>query len=725
MSFTVRPSGVGDQRQALRRLARDAGVYTSYDDAMGQRRVASTEALIAVLRALGLPIEHVDDAESAHRTLHEHRRQRVLRSNCVAWNGRRIRAVLNVDRRISPDAITATVQPAQGGRSIDLHVRHVNSIATDDSELRQLIMRWSPSVPIPLGTHPMTVRVADRDVQSHVISAPYRCFEPAASSPSFGAFLPLYALHSSRSLAVGDLQDLAELSNTMIDGGAEYIGTLPLLACFLDDPFDPSPYSPVSRLFWNELYADLQEDALLQSAPQARDVLNEPESQQILDEARRARLVEYQPAAQLKHRIIDALADRAFSNEQSRAGLEQFMNGNSEAGRYASYRAAVHEFGSTWQSWSRDQDDRAQRGDWSGDPRWRRHLYSQWLMSEQLDRLNAALHARGAGLYLDLPVGANDGGYDRWRFRDQFAKEMNVGAPPDPFFTGGQNWGFSPLHPWHSAARQHEYFADTLDAHCRVASMLRIDHVMALHRLFWIPHGMDATDGVYVRYPRHELYAVLALASQQHECRIVGENLGTVPPSVTRTMKRHGALGMRVAQFEFSENVESAVPRPGAHSLASLNTHDMPPFASFWHGDDIDQRLTLNLLTPQGADEERDKRRRIRSAVIHYLQMTGFTLDESASTDDVMRAVTLALADSDASVLMLNLEDAWLEPEPQNVPGTTEAHYPSWKRRAAKSLEEICTDAGVHALLRAVRQHRARPRQHDESLTRELRSRRS
>jgi len=210
--------------------------------------------------------------------------------------------------------------------------------------------------------------------------------------------------------------------------------------------------------------------------------------------------------------------------------------------------------------------------------------------------------------------------------------------------------------------------------------MLRIDHVMALHRLYWIPRGIDAREGVYVRYPADELYAILSIESHRRRSRIVGENLGTVPAEVNRNMRRRGLLGMSITQFEMSSDVDQAVAEPPAHTLTALNTHDTPTFAAFWTGADLDRRVRMGLLDEEQAREERVGRARMKEAVIEFLRLLRFG------------------AGSAAEVQIANLEDLWLETAPQNMPGIAE-EYPNWRRKAARSLERICEDSSIAALL--------------------------
>jgi 4-alpha-glucanotransferase len=281
-------------------------------------------------------------------------------------------------------------------------------------------------------------------------------------------------------------------------------------------------------------------------------------------------------------------------------------------------------------------------------------------------------------------------GYDVWRHRGRFATGMSAGAPPDTFFRGGQNWGFPPLLPGECL----DDLRASVRAHLEHAGLLRVDHVMGLHRLYWIPDGLDAKEGLYVRYPAAELYAVLSIESHRAKAAIVGENLGTVPVEVTRQLGRRGLLGMHVTQFAM-EAVPGAAVRPAPRgTMASLDTHDTPPFAAHWEGADIDLRERLGLLEPDDVQREHAARAGLRDAVLAFLRDRGRLAAGASETADVLAALLEELADGDAEVVLVNLEDLWLERHPQNVPGITDA-YPSWRRRAERSLESIVAECAA------------------------------
>jgi 4-alpha-glucanotransferase len=339
---------------------------------------------------------------------------------------------------------------------------------------------------------------------------------------------------------------------------------------------------------------------------------------------------------------------------------------------YAAFRAVVDRRGDTWRSWpERLREGTLASADYDEDDR-RYHLWVQWAAERQVRALAADAREHGPGLYLDLPLGVHGDSYDVWRWNDLFAQGAAAGAPPDALFTHGQDWGFPPLVPDRLRERGYDYLIASLSHHLEHAGILRIDHVMQLQRLFWVPAGMSAAEGVYVSYPMDELFAVLALESQRRQAVLVGENLGTVAPEITQGMDRHGVLGMYVLQYELKPD-DPSVRVPPEPCAASLNTHDMPPFAAFWEGCDAALRERLESELPASESGE-------------------------AGCAAVLRRCLEHLAASPARLALVNLEDLWLETEPQNVPGT-HRERPNWHRKARLTFEEFSTRPEIVALL--------------------------
>ena len=515
--------------------------------------------------------------------------------------------------------------------------------------------------PLPPGYHRLAVDSSEERHEALVISAPSRCYE-GPPDRRWGAFLPLYALRSERSWGTGDLTDLGELIQWARSLGADTVGTLPMLAAFLDQPFERSPYAPVSRLFWNELYVDVERAPELARCPEARELIGSPEYRRGIERARSGDHVDYRLAYSLKRRVLEPLA-RTFWNSAGAPGQSGVLEG---VEAYARFRAKVE-----------------------GRPaEWRYHAYVQELMERQL-----AETAGDAGLFLDMPLGVHPAGFDTWRFPDAFAPGVSAGAPPDTFFTAGQNWGFPPLHPERIREDEYRYPIACLRHLMRHAGAIRIDHVMWMRRMFWIPEGMLPKQGVYVGYPEEDLYAVLALESHRNRTAVVGEDLGTVPKAVRGVMGRRGVHRMYVLQYELRPEFRAPLGEIPDAAQASLNTHDIPTFTAMWEGLDIADRLQLGLIDEEGAEKDRSDREELRRALAADLRRRGL-LGQETDGHSVMRAAQRYLASSSARMMLVNLEDLWDERRPQNVPGTG-AERPNWVRRAARTFEEFREDPEV------------------------------
>jgi 4-alpha-glucanotransferase len=395
------------------------------------------------------------------------------------------------------------------------------------------------------------------------------------------------------------------------------------------------------------------------------------------------------------------LARTVFAESSGRlAALEEFVRRYPRVEDYARFRAAGERQGTSWHVWPDGlREGLLQAGDYEEHVR-RYHLYVQWLADEQLGRLAKKARQSGPGLYLDLPLGVHADSYDVWRERSSFALGVSGGAPPDSLFTGGQDWGFPPLHPEKIREEGYRYLTACLRRHMQLAGVLRIDHLMGLHRLFWVPHGQGACGGVYVRYPAEELYALYCLESHRNGTVLVGEDLGTVPPEVPPAMRRHHIDGLHVAQYEAAPDRHPVLSpvRPGA--LACLNTHDMPPLAAFWQGLDIDDRLDLGLLDADAVRREHAHRRELCQALVRFLQVEGY-LGEDVDLPAVVRGLLTYLVEGTSDLVLVNLEDLCLETQQQNVPGTWHER-PNWQQKTRHSLETIQGMEQVLAVLREV-----------------------
>jgi 4-alpha-glucanotransferase len=653
-----------------------------------QRRDADPEALLLVLRAMGAGVEYFRDIPNALARRKDEIRKRKVEPVVVAWDGKlggrkfefgyhtvEVKGQETFLISAPTKAYDSPPQLRRGGATASGLARRARSasaiarsLKSGDGQTIQFLDQHHPSRGLDLSFALSGSRFAASALPSSA----------EEGRRIWGVFAPIYALHSKRNPSAGDLTDFEHLMDWMYELGGSVAATLPLLGAFLDQPFEPSPYSPATRLFWNEFYIDLA---------------RVPEFTGTIPPVPLTELVDYRRVMSHKRRILEKLAKKHFGggSPERHDAFKKFIGENKDVDDYARFRAVTDRQGQGWNAWpARLREGRIAKTDYDENTK-NYYLYSQWIVQEQLEALAKKAGARGQMLYLDLPLGLHADGYDVWRYRDFFVHGVEGGAPPDPVFTKGQNWGFPPMNPEGMRLNRYQYFIALLRNHFRFARLLRIDHVMGLYRLYWIPKELSADKGVYVEYPAEELYAILALESHRYRAGIVGENLGTVPPDVNRALSRHNIRGMYVAQYEIMSDPERPKLRPvSSNNVASLNTHDMPPFQAFLDGLDIDDRRDLGFLDEKTSKKERRQRLAMKRKLRSFVDATRF------------------LARSMADIVLVNMEDLWQETLPQNVPTTNEVR-PNWRRRMRPTIEQIRKMAGLAEVLTDVFAHRSRP----------------
>ncbi|MEX0682845.1 MAG: 4-alpha-glucanotransferase [Dehalococcoidia bacterium] len=668
----------------LRDLAKIYGLQASYYDVDGVRRTATPEAMVGVLRGLGVQIESLGDIDDAVRARRIELAQRVVEPVIVAWDGRLPDMQLRLPASVGGSAVIEI--DIEQGRAISRTIGLARLKHAGEEEIEG--KRYTTSIltirdRLPAGYHRLIIRAGRHRGEALVISGPRQAYAENGRR-DWGVFLPLYALRTGREWGAGDVSDLRELVDWTADVGGHAVATLPLFAAYLDKPFDPSPYSPASRLFWNEFYIDIESVPELVDCAAARELIASGEVQEEIGALRRGDIVDYRAGMALKRRVLELLAKNFSCN----GALRTFLRDHPHAEDYARFRATVEARGEPWGAWpERLRDGTILDSDFD-EAVMRYHLYVQLIAWEQVNEVSRAAVERNVRLYFDMPLGVSADSYDVWRERESFATGLSGGAPPDAFFSWGQNWGFPPAHPDNMRKSGYAYWIAALRQLMGAAGAIRIDHVMGFHRLYCIPAETDARSGLYVRYHPEELYAILALESHRNNTIVVGEDLGTVPKYVRPAMRRHNVHRTYVAQFQLSPKKGEPLPEPPRLSVSSLNTHDMPPFAGFWNGSGIDDSLALGHLTDEEAAERHKKLAMMRRKTVAHLRQRGLLGKREMETRDVLRALLVALGESRTALVLANLEDLWLETLPQNVPGTTEERI-NWRRKARSSLEDM------------------------------------
>jgi 4-alpha-glucanotransferase len=529
--------------------------------------------------------------------------------------------------------------PARGStlvvRAGDLAAVPEKELVTEDGALIRL--RGTLPEGLPLGYHVLRGRRGER----RLVVSPGSAHLPAGRG--FGFAVQLYSLLSAGSAGMGDLADLRQLGRWAgADLGAAFLLLNPLHAALPGLPQEPSPYYPSSRRFLNPLYLRLEEVPGAEPLPDAvRAQLNQ------------APLIDRDPIYELKMGALEA----AWGRVRGRVGaqLRRFRAERAGLQEYAVFCALAEVHGRPWRDWPEaHRDPRSAAVARFARAHANRVRFHEWLQL-QLDAQLAAAGG-GAGLVNDLAVGVHPDGADAWAWQDVLAEGVSVGAPPDPFNAAGQDWGVPPFDPWRLRAAGYEPFAQTLRAAFRHAAGVRIDHVMGLFRLYWVPIGEGPAAGAYVRYPASELLDILALESVRAGAYVVGEDLGTVEDAVRDELRRRQVLSYKLLWFEPAD----PATYPEA-ALAALTTHDLPTLAGVWDGGDP-------------MPEVRERLRRLPGA-----------------GDDVLLAAYRALAGAPSRLLAATLEDVTGAERRPNLPGTTNEH-PNWSQRLPLTLEGLMRD---------------------------------
>jgi len=707
------------ESKALARLCREYGVQTSFRDVWQRRRAADPEVLAGVLRALGAPILKPADASAALKEIDARRSRRAVAPALVVWDG-------------SPISVDLDLPAPLAGAPIDFEIEIAPTEGQADPELRTIRATAFPAggpaaigpaggrVPcratipgtLPHGVHRIRFEIGDATHECLLLAAPGRVPDPEDGA-SWGMFLPLYSARSGTNWGIGDFSDLARLAEWTGAKGGGVLGTLPLLASFLDEPCDHSPYMPASRLFLNEIFVDVAAVPEFASCAKAREIAASPEFLAGLEAGRRGDHVDYRVLMGMKRRVLMELSLHVARSAPDRlAALRRYAASRPAAVDYARFRAAVEKERTGWQGWPAGwREGRIREEEVDPDVE-RYHLYAQWIAEEQMSAAAAAARVAKVRLYHDFPLGVHPSGYDTWREREAFLNGMAVGAPPDHVWSGGQNWGFPPLHPERFRSHDYRYLRAAFRQSLRHAGLLRVDHIMGFHRLYVIPEGGTAKEGVYLRYPAEENYALLAMEAHRAGCAIVGEDLGTVPAAVRTTMGKHALHRMYVGQREFLLHPDRPFAGIPAAALACLNTHDMPPFAGFWDGALPEVRHEMGLIDAAALEEERIRLEEAKRLLVEDLRGGGW-MNGAVSSREACHGCLRRLAASRARIVLVNLEDLWEETRPQNVPGTWKER-PNWQRKARIDLDSIRTDSGPAALLAEIadlrrRAHGGRP----------------
>ena len=523
------------------------------------------------------------------------------------------------------------------------------------------------------------------------LSAP-EAVVPVPEERSWGFAVQLYSLRSRGSWGHGDLRDLADLAAwSARELGAGFVLINPLHAAEPLPPVSASPYLPMSRRWVSPLYLRIEDIPEYQELSQPERMRLAQLSQPLRDASATPELIDRDAVWTAKREALEMLRKVPLSDQRS-ASLHAFRDSRGRALEdWAAWCALAEVHGPDYRAWPdrlrdpRSAEAEVRRGDLAAQAEF--HTWVQWLVAAQVEAAQAAARDAGMaiGVIADLAIGAHPGGADAWAGQQYYATGFSVGAPPDAFNQRGQDWSLPPMHPRALSAAGYQPLADLIGANLAIGGGLRIDHVMGLSRLWWIPEGKPSTEGAYVYYDATGTLGTLAAAAAARGSVVIGEDLGTVEPWLRDSLADRGVLGTMMLWFERGWSNEPLAPQWWrANSMVTVSTHDLPPAAAFLSGSQVTDRLALGLLTRSEAEERAEAERTVSDwigALVEQGLLPPSCVGEQRerpSADAFTAALYGYLARTPARLISVNLAEAAGEVRSQNMPGTSD-EYPNWK----------------------------------------------
>ncbi|MDD2943724.1 MAG: 4-alpha-glucanotransferase [bacterium] len=711
-------------QQALRRIL---GISTSYNDAWDQPKQVAPEVINALLTALGYPASTEQEAQWSLEKLIAEKRNSLMPAVLLHYGAENpLTLSLSVPELLCPfdhlkdSPFEFSVELESGDRQSAKVVSGSVKVRKGKSGTNRV--RLQLETRLPEGYHSLVLSLDGRVYRTEIIACygPCSTIEDLSTSGSsiseerpekpWGVALQLYSLKSVSSWGIGDFGDLKKLGSMLAEQGCSFIGLNPIHTPLLFNLDNYSPYSPGSRKFINPLYISINAIPEAHSSPEYEKLLSDDGLLNEISRQNDSSLVNYQAVWTLKRRALFCIF-REF-NSRANVRCKQFERFVIEGGELLDCYARFEVTGAAMK--------RRESNCW-GFPVWpelvqtnlrnnkqdlsqEEVLFIKWLQwvahTQLLEVKNCLLNAgMKVGLYLDLALSSDRASFDAWQDMDSYAMASSVGAPPDVLNLKGQNWGFAPLKPEALKNSGFKEFRQVISTAMRYAGAIRLDHIMALMRLYCIPQGMAAGDGAYVRYFLRELMAVVALESRRNNCLVIGEDLGTVPTMVRQEMTERKLYSYTVVQFmsDWSGEFRDSSQYP-AHSLVTPGTHDTATLPGWWSEDDIALRQQLDLF-PEGhnPDDYRNGRKQEKRGLLRRLVHEGVLApyfldraDEVCSRPiemEIVHAVGRFCQKVPSALACFPIEDILLGHKQINIPGIT-TDYPCWRVKQEYSLED-------------------------------------
>ena len=695
----------------LARLAETAGVVPSYWDLNGVLQETTPDTTRILLKTMGYAADTSADIRDSLRIVDRNTCERLLPEASVM---RESHVYVTVPAALTERKVRWTLACDDGSARdglVDLSATAPTAVQAVDGTA---FARFEVPLPadIPFGYHQITVQIGALAAQGAVICAPRTAYSPEwlkRGQRMWGTSCQLYTLRSRQDWGIGDFSDLAALAEMTRAAGGSTVAINPLHALFPHRPELCSPYWPSSRLFINPLYLDLTAIPELKDCEAAKELLRDPRFPDRIAQVRASTDVDYARVTRLKYDLLEPIVNHL--DRDPPAELNGFIaEGGTALQHFAVFCALSDHFGGkSWHAWpeayQNPANDQVVRWTQAHRRDVRFHLLLQWLVQRQFAATAQRANGLEIGLMRDLAVGISPDGADAWTDQKLYPRGTRFGAPPDVFTASGQDWGLPPPNPRALAEAGYRPFIAAMRSNMANAGALRIDHVMSLERLFWIPTGAVAKDGAYVRYPFEDLLGIVALESLRARCLVVGEDLGTMAADFRARMQQENVLSTRVFLFERYDSM--LFKRPALYPVsaaAQATTHDTPTLAGYWQGRDLEIRTGIfhDDLPKQQAERDIDRGRIL--AALRDQDLIG--AGETPEVEKLILAIHRFMARTPSQLMLVSAGDIMAAVEQVNLPGTMD-EYPNWRKKLPLLLEELAALPAWTETARAVSEGRA------------------
>lgn len=712
--------------EIIEQLVLARGIESEYTDAWGNQALIKQESKEKILSAMGYPMDDEAALIDAINAEGEQHWLTVAEPVIVTKENNKTLFSFKLPIDFANDELTLNIlqkgKTVAGFSFVPVENELVAAVEIRDVEIQQYCLEIDLDLDMGYYDYELVEEGVEEPLgQGRLIVAPNTCYKQEAlqqGKKMWGPSVQLYCVRSKNNWGVGDFSDLKVLIERVAERGADFVGLNPIHALYPSNADACSPYSPSSRRWLNVIYIDVEAVTGFTDCKDVQALVNDNSFKAQLEAAKISSHVDYGSVMDMKIRALKPLY-KHFAQEHIAANstlAKEFESFKRDGGDSLvqlsvydaiqdSYKSQGKDIGENW-GWPvwpeemRDyESDAVQTFAEQNKELVDFYAYLQFVAHSQLKQVDAVSKEKGMaiGTYRDLAVGVSEGSTEIWANKDLYRTDASVGAPPDVLGPLGQSWGLPPMDPVKLYQQSYQPIIDLFRSNMQACGALRIDHVMALLRLWWVPKGDSAKEGTYVYYPVDDLLAILALESHLNKCSIIGEDLGTVPDDIVGKLKEYGIHSYKVFFFEQAEDGGYYSPSHYVEqAMATLTTHDMPTLIGYWHCKDLELGKELGLYKGDELLQQLyDSRAKDKQQILNTLHGHNSISDQIGPdamhvgmTQELNYGLQIHMAKGSSALLSLQLED-WLQMEmPVNIPGTSD-EYPNWRRKLSVDLEDI------------------------------------